>query len=84
MALTDDTPDVAEAVLEVLSETVLTVGALLDEVFDTYPDFDEWVLLNLPLRPHTAERIRAMHHLYRDKPDCPTKPEAWKALWAMD
>ena len=74
----------ADAVLAVLSETVLTIGALLDEVFDTYPDFDGWVLDNLPLRPHTAERIRAMYHLYRFRPDSPELPEAWRALWSLD
>ena len=80
----DDTSAVSDQVLAELSRTVLVIGELLDGVFENYPDFDGWVLENLPLRPHTAERIRAMYRVWTDKPDCPELPEPWKALWALD
>jgi hypothetical protein len=75
--------DVSVDILSELSKTVLVVGELLDEAFESYPDFEGWVLDNLPLLPRTAERIRAMYLLYRFKPNGDL-PEAWKAFWSLD
>lgn len=74
----------ADKILECLSASVLEVGELLDDVFDTYPDFDTFVEEYLPLRPHTAERVRAMYLVHRDKNGHTDLPAPWKALWSLD
>ena len=90
MGMTDnDTPlgDIAPAILDHLSEAVLEIGPLLDQVFHhldgSSVDFDVWVEDNLPLQPRTAARIRAMWftHEHRNGED---PPEAWKALWSLE
>lgn len=70
--------------LQELSRTVLVVGALLDDVFEgDYPTFERWVEDELPLSPHTAERIRAMALLYQSKAGHPDLPPAYSALWSL-
>jgi hypothetical protein len=83
MVMRDSTTDVSTRVLDELSKTVLVVGELLDEVFESYDDFDGWVLEHLPLHPRTAERIRAMYHLHRFKSNGDL-PAPWKALWSLE
>ncbi len=78
-----DTHDVARQVLEELSRCVLTVGELLEDVFENYEQFEDWVIEHLPLHPETANRIRAMYHLYEHRLDSPHLPEPWKALWSL-
>jgi hypothetical protein len=74
---------VARQILDELSATVLSVGELLDSVFEGYSQFDQWVEDNLPLQPETANRIRAMYHLHEHRPGHPDLPEPWKALWTL-
>lgn len=73
-----------EEVLEILDGAVLEIGAKLDAVFENYPDFDQWVIENLPIQPRTAERIRAMYHVHLDKNGHRDLPEPHKALWSID
>lgn len=79
-----DRQAIADEVLDVLTETVMKIGPLLDKAFESYATFDAFVTEHLPLHPHTAERIRSMWHLHQSRPDQPDLPAPWKALWAMD
>lgn len=71
----------ADEILEILSETVLRVGAILERVYVEKPSFDDFVLTHLPLHPPTAERIRAMYLVHAEKNGHVDLPEAYKALW---
>lgn len=62
---------------------VLSVGELLDSVFDDGESFDHWVLDNLPMRSETARRLRAMWQLHEHRPEHPDLPEPFKALWDL-
>lgn len=79
-----DRAGIAAEVLAVLSDTVLKIGPLLDEAFESYQDFEAWVIDNLPLQPHTAERIRAYWYLHQFREGHPELPPPWQALWCMD
>ena len=61
----------------------MAVGRVLDDVYDTDVDFYEWVELNLPLQPRTADRVRAMWLIWTEHPS-DELPEPWKALWSLD
>lgn len=71
----------ATEILEVLSDAVLAVGAILERVYVERPTFEDFVLTNLPMRPDTAERIRAMFLIHAEKNGHTELPEPWKALW---
>lgn len=80
----DDTSRVAQQILDELSRMTLSVGELLDSVFENDEEFDGWVEDNLPmLRPETARRIRSMWALHEHRPEHPDLPDAWKALWTL-
>jgi hypothetical protein len=74
---------VAERVLDELSHTVLAVGQMLDEAYDSPSQFEDWVLEHLPLTVGTAERIRAMWHIHQQRPGHVDLPEPYKALWSL-
>ncbi len=74
---------VARQVLGELDAVVLRIGMMFEEVYESPEQFEDWVIEHLPLHPYTAERIRAMSHLYELRPNSDDLPEPHKALWSL-
>jgi hypothetical protein len=73
----------ANEILEILSNTVLAIGEILEQVYVERPSFCDFVTTSLPMRPQTAERVRAMYLVHSEHSGHPDLPEPWKALWNM-
>lgn len=75
---------VAQQILDEMDRLVLSVGELLDSIYEDPAQFEDWIIEHMPLHPATAERIRAMWHLHQFRPGHPDLPEPHKALWSLD
>lgn len=73
----------AAEILDELSGLVLRVGELLDAVYVEPAQLESFVVDYLPLHPQTAERIRCMYLVHRDKAGNDALPEPYKALWTF-